>query len=266
MRRRANDMQHVKVGGTQIAYEVLGQGPPVLLLHGWGKECTHELMMPVARRIQELRTCYVLDFPGFGQSSEPTEAWSVTEYTNAIVEFMDATGIKKADLVAHSFGGRVGLLLAATQPKRVNRVVITGGAGLIPRRGIKYYWRVGLHKLGKRLRAVAWINRALKAAGVDLDARAQNAGSADYREASAQMRQVFVRVVNQNLRPCLARIQAPTLLIWGDRDDATPLYMGQIMEREIADAGLVVFEGGGHFAYLEQIDRFGAVVRHFFGG
>jgi pimeloyl-ACP methyl ester carboxylesterase len=77
------------------------------------------------------------------------------------------------------------------------------------------------------------------------------------------MRGTLVRVVNEDWRHLLPRIQAPTLLIWGELDDATPVADGQIMERLIPDAGLVVFPGAGHFAYADDVDRFARVVGHF---
>ena len=77
------------------------------------------------------------------------------------------------------------------------------------------------------------------------------------------MRQIFVNVVNQDLQPLLKAISQPTLLLWGERDTATPLSDGQLMEKTIPDAGLVVFEGAGHYPFLEQPGRFYAVVDYF---
>ena len=85
--------------------------------------------------------------------------------------------------------------------------------------------------------------------------------SPDYLEADEDMKETFVRIVSQDLRPLLGQVVQPTLLVWGDRDDATPLWMGQEMERGIRDAALVVFEGRGHFAYLEEAGRFAAIVK-----
>ena len=70
------------------------------------------------------------------------------------------------------------------------------------------------------------------------------------------MRGTLVRVVNDNLRDCLPKIQAPTLCVWGREDTDTPVYMGEIMSREIPDAGLVVLENAGHFSYLDQFAQF----------
>ena len=76
-----------------------------------------------------------------------------------------------------------------------------------------------------------------------------------------------MKIISQDLSECLAKIKAPTLLIWGGADTETPLWMGQQMEKQIPDAGLVVFEGRSHFAFLEEAQRFQVIVNTFlFGG
>jgi pimeloyl-ACP methyl ester carboxylesterase len=254
----------LEINGITINYEVAGQGPPLLLLHGWGGRIGS--MQPIAKGIADMRTIYNIDFPGFGLSSPPPEPWSITEYTDCMLSFIQKAGIGKADIVAHSFGGRVTLLLASTRPELVGKIVITGGAGLKPRRGMTYYGRVYTYKLGKKMMNHDWLVKAAKAFGVDLKARAEQAGSEEYRSLSGDMRRTFVRVVNQDLRYCLPNIKSPVLLIWGENDVEAPLWMGKIMEKEIRDAGLVIFEGRGHFAYLEELPRFVKIVRNFLGG
>jgi pimeloyl-ACP methyl ester carboxylesterase len=96
--------------------------------------------------------------------------------------------------------------------------------------------------------------------------RAARRGSADYRAASGALRDTMVRLVNTDMRPWLARLTTSTLLIWGERDEETPLADARVMEQLIADAGLVVFEGAGHFAYAEQPDRFCRIVDVFLRG
>jgi pimeloyl-ACP methyl ester carboxylesterase len=250
-------------GGVMINYETAGQGPALLLLHGWGGRIGS--MQPVADALMDMHTVYIPDFPGFGDSPPPPETWSVTEYMDCLAAFLHKAGIAKADIVAHSFGGRVALLLASTRPGLVGKIVITGGAGMRPRRGLKYYGRVYTYKLGKRMLKHGWMTDLARFFRIDLQKKASQAGSEDYRALSAGMKKTFVRVVNQDLRQCLPRIKSPTLLIWGEMDDSAPLWMGKIMEREIPDAGLVVFEGRGHFAYLEELPRFVRIVRNFLG-
>ena len=96
------------------------------------------------------------------------------------------------------------------------------------------------------------------------DAVYERIASSDYKDAG-ELRPTLVKVVNEDLTPLLSRIGASTLLVWGTKDDAVPVAHARTMERLIPDAGLVLFEGAGHFAYLDEQGRFCAIVRNFFG-
>ena len=77
------------------------------------------------------------------------------------------------------------------------------------------------------------------------------------------MRKTFVKVISLDLSDRLPLIEQPTLLLWGDKDTETPIWMGEQMEKSIPDAALIRLEGGSHFAYLEQLPRFLAIVHNF---
>jgi pimeloyl-ACP methyl ester carboxylesterase len=87
--------------------------------------------------------------------------------------------------------------------------------------------------------------------------------SADYLAASEDMRATFRLVIGQDITERLPRIKATTLLVWGDQDDDTPLWMAHRMEELIPDAGLAVFEGAGHYSYADDPARFASVARLF---
>jgi pimeloyl-ACP methyl ester carboxylesterase len=120
--------------------------------------------------------------------------------------------------------------------------------------------------LAKRISRGKAVKRVLLALGVDVDKRVKSAGSADYRALSDEMRRVFVRVVNQDLKMYLPMIKSPSLLIWGENDMDTPVEFARIMEKKIPDAGLVVFPGAGHYSFLDRFGQYITVVRTFFGG
>ena len=143
-------------------------------------------------------------------------------------------------------------------------LVLTGCAGLLPKRsgGAQVKQAVfGALKAGYESRAVQKLLG--KNAEKLTNAIQSHMGSADYRALSGDMRKTFVQVINQDLAWCLPKIKASTLLFWGENDTATPLWMGQQMEKEIPDAGLVVMPGATHFAYLERYPNFLAVVKQF---
>ena len=90
-------------------------------------------------------------------------------------------------------------------------------------------------------------------------------GSADYRNASPIMRQCLVKAVNEDLTELLPKIKQDTLLVWGDKDTATPISDAQIMKEKIPSSGLVVLEGTGHFSFIENPNKFRAVIQAYFG-
>ncbi len=248
--------------GQNLYYERQGAGKPLLLLHGWGGKI--ESWLPVERDFSAEREVIALDFPGFGRSPEPKTPWSVTEYMELTAAFLRQLDIIGVDILAHSFGARVAILLAATYPELAGRLVLTGAAGLV----------ASPNGSEGRAHAVQGAEGAAESAParalfgevrVDAfrEALIQKFGSADYRALSPGMRPTFNRIIRQDLRPYLPKIQSPALLVWGANDDQTPLWMGRVMEVEIPDAGLVVFEGAGHFAYLERYADFRAIVRKF---
>jgi pimeloyl-ACP methyl ester carboxylesterase len=219
-------------------------------------------MAPLAQRLDGYRIV-VPDLPGFGSTPPPARAWGVDEYASWVLALLDRLGIERTHVVGHSNGGRVAIALAAAHPDRVGGLVLADSAGIPPRRGLRHQWRVRTFKLLRAASRWQWLPPRLRdSAG----RRAAKRGSSDYRAASGTLRASMVRLVNADLRPQLARLKAPTLLIWGEHDQETPLTDAHTMERLIPDSGLVVFEGCGHFAYAEQPDRFCRIVDVFLRG
>lgn len=214
--------------------------PVVLFLHGWGAPAeTYRLML------DHLATyCRVVapDLPGFGGSAEPESPWCVDDYVTWTEDFASALGLTCVILMNHSFGGRISIKLLAKRPMpfEVTRAVFMDAAGILPKRGLKYYTKVYSYKLMKKLCPKLAQKRQGKV------------GSADYRNASEGMRRTMVRCINEDLTHLLGDNPVSTLLIWGSADTATPLSDGQKMEKLIPDAGLVVLEGAGHFSFAEQ--------------
>ena len=248
--------QVLDIQGIATRHRRVGSGPEVLVLHGWGASI--EAVGSILTALQSVCTVHAVDLPGFGETGLPPRAWGVAEYSDWTRALLAALGLTRVSIVGHSHGGRVAIHLAAHHPERVERLVLVDAAGIRAPRTITWYRRVAMAKLAKHgLNRLGPPGRAL---GARLVGRA---ASGDYAASRSVMRPTFVRLVNEDLTGLLPDITASTLLVWGDRDTDTPLADGQAMERLIPDAGLVVFEGAGHFSYAEQPGRFGAVVRHF---
>lgn len=241
--------------------EIRGSGRDVLVLHGWG--ASGELMMPIVEPLAANFRCIVPDFPGFGKTPPPSVAWSMDDYMEWTIRLLDRLGVEKVDVIGHSFGGRVAIKLATTFPQRMGKIVLTGSAGVRPRHGVAYQLRVRSFKAAKwiamRRNAPALLKRWAHK-------QAEQRGSDDYRAAHGTMRGTLVRVVNEDLTPLLAQVTQPTLLVWGSDDDVTPLANAQLMQSRIPDSGVVTFDNAGHYAYLEQPQRFAHIVDTFLGG
>lgn len=226
---------------------------PVLVLHGWGAHL--EAVEPIVAALEGETRVVALDLPGFGQSDPPPEPWDADDYMRFVLRFLDELGVERCHVLGHSFGGRVAICLAAERTERVGRLLLCDAAGLRPKRGMKYRAKVSVAKAGK-------VAGRLGAEGLQ-DRLRSKVASSDYLNASEAMRGTFRRVIEQDLSDRLPRIGATTLLVWGDRDDDTPLWMAHRMEELIPDAGLAVFEGAGHYSYADEPGRFGSVARLF---
>jgi pimeloyl-ACP methyl ester carboxylesterase len=243
------------IDGLKVRFQRGGHGPSVLLLHGWGANI--ESFTPVYEDLVRSYTVYAFDFPGFGRSSLPPEAWGVAEYAALTLRVMDALQLEQPHLVCHSFGGRVAIMLAAHHPSRVGRLVLVDSAGVRGRRSFKAHLKRLIAHLGKHLaRYGGSVGEHMREA---LYRRIQ---SRDYANAGP-LRATLVKVINEDLTPLLPHIKSPTLLVWGEHDRDVPLSAAQMMARLIPGAQLVVFENAGHFAYLDQFNRFRLLVGRF---
>lgn len=250
-----------------ISYKKVGAGKPLLILHGWGS--SGQVMMPLAQQLSKLRTCYVLDLPGFGDSPAPARPWSVDDYADLVQQFIEDQELGTVDLLVHSFGGRIALKLCAREERKqlIDKVLITGGAGMKPKRSLSYYLKKYTAKTlkapflilpsGPREKALNWLRQTPVW---------KSLGSSDYAKLSGVMRQTFVRTVTEYLEPCLPRIPHEVLLLWGRDDHAAPLYQAERMERDIKNAALVVIDHAGHYAFLDRPARFVAITKAFFEG
>ena len=248
--------QVLDIQGIATRHRRAGSGPEVLVLPGWGASI--EAVAPIVAALQGVCTVHAVDLPGFGQTGPPPRPWGVEDYAEWTRALLEALALSRVSIVGHSHGGRTAIQLAARHPALVERLLLVDAAGIRAPRTLTWYRRVALAKLAKHvLNRLGPPGRAL---GHRLVGRA---ASSDYAASDAAMRPTFVRLVNTDLTALLPEIRAPTLLIWGDADEDTPLADGQTMERLIPDAGLVVFEGAGHFSYADQPQRFAAIARHF---
>ena len=229
-----------------IATDCQNDGKTIVFLHGWGANASAFLF--VAKRLKSLGyTCILPDFAGFGKTPEPDFAYTVKDYANDVLALLKELGIKSAIFVCHSFGGRVGIELAAHHKAVVKKLVLVDSAGCRPKRRLKYWFRVILHKILKECGL-----KGLK-------------GSSDYRMLSPVMKQTFKNVVNYFQDDDLLEIDSETAIFWGKDDKDTPAFMARKMAKRIKNSSLFWLDGG-HFAYATDFEKFFAVLSAFLRG
>lgn len=188
------------------------------------------------------------DFIGFGNSFPLSKAYSVDDYARWLAKFLVYEKIKNPDVICHSFGTRVLLKAIASGYVSVNSVVITGGAGIVKKRSVRYKLKVGLYRTVKKFMP---------------EFAEKHFGSKEYRSLSPLMKESYKQIVNEDLSDCASKIRNRTLLIYGKADGVTPFYEeGKIFNGLIKNSRLCVMEGG-HFCFCEHYELFNETVRGF---
>lgn len=233
-------------GGCKIHYRIHGKqsGAVNVFLHGWGQN--GDCFDGIAKKIGG--SWLTVDFPPFGKSEEP-QNWNLFSYANMVISLLEHLGIEKCNLIGHSFGGRVAILIASLSPGMTNKLMLIDSAGIKPKRKISYYFNVFSYKL-------------LKFFGYF----PQNSGSRDYCNLSENMKATFVSIVNTHLEEYCAQIDAPTAIIYGAKDEETPVYMAKKLHKFIKNSELYIVDGAGHFVFLDREIAFVEIAKSFLKG
>lgn len=243
-----------KIKDLTINYLHTGSGKETLIfLHGWGQ--TYDSFLPTIETLKNDYEIYALDLPGFGESQVPNEPIDIYEYVEILKEFIAKNEITNPTIIGHSFGGRMGIIYAALN-SNIDKLILTGAAGIKPRRTRTYRFKVYHYKFMKLLCKTPFYFQYFE----DLTA---NSGSDDYRNANEIMKQVLIKVVNEDLTNLLEIIDTPTLLFWGSHDEATPIEDGFKMSEKIKNSELYISKDKGHFAFLEDNITFNSKVKEF---
>jgi pimeloyl-ACP methyl ester carboxylesterase len=230
---------------SSLAVTELGQGEPLLLIHGWGRSGSdlRGLGEHLARQFRVL----IVDLPGFGGSAPPPEeGWNSRQFAALLHRLLSEMKIARIRVIGHSVGGRIALRLAQEFGESVAAIGLIGSHGLVRRRSIGARLRIAgirvlsrFAKFGDRVLGRSYFRPKF----------GTRFGSPDYLRAGV-LKNTLVKIVTEDQTPDLGKVRCPTLLIWGDSDTETPLEMGQRFHALISDSRLVVLKGQGHDPYL----------------
>ena len=218
----------------------------MLGLHGWGR--THRDLLECLAGTDAI----ALDLPGFGASPAPPAAGGAAAYADLVEPVLDECA-RRVVVLGHSFGGRVGVELAARRPDAIASLVLCGVPLLrrndrpAARQALRFRLARGLHRRGLL--------------GDDtMERMRQHYGSPDYRAARGIMRDVLVTVVNETYESQLGRISGPVELVWGHNDDQVPVETAQRAADLLDDARLTALDGVGHHVPTEAPEALAAAV------
>ncbi len=255
-----------EIDGLKINYRDEGQGPLLILLHGWGSNV--DLFDGIFRFASKKYHVVGMDMPGFGKSDEPKEPWEVSDFVNFVLSFIDKLYPEEKSIMflGHSMGGRVIIKMIGTKADELKfdipKVILTDSAGIKPVPSGAQSSRTKRYKFYKNILTKTGIAKAFPGT---IESLQKKFGSADYAAASPVMRASLVKVVNEDLAPYMPSLKMPVLLIWGDRDTATPLSDGQQMEKLMPEAGLAVIQGAGHYSFLDNQYLYNKILGSFLG-
>ncbi len=190
---------------------------------------------------------HAIDLKGFGENVGMEHPYSLDDYIREVEEYIEKNGLRKPCVIAHSFGGRIAIKLSAKKDI-FDKIVLTGCAGLKPKRSFKYR----LKRLTfKALRPFVKKKRLLRFY------------SKDYLSLSPVMRESFKKIVNEHLDCYLDKITAKTLIVFGNLDKETPIYMANKLNQGIKKSKLIIIEDAGHFCFIDKPFKFNMEVREF---
>lgn len=228
--------KNIEINGVKIFTRIAGEGDPFLILHGWG--ASTDSWVEIQERLSKNFQVILLDFPGFGKSDFPPEAWGVQNYCEFVLDFTEKMGLEKFNLLGHSFGGRVCIKLAAQFPEKIKKLILVDSAG------IEFEKRISI-RLRTRLASFMGIFKAVPGFKIGRKFFYKFImRNTDYFEAMGIMKEVFKKVIAEDLTSWLGKISVPTLIVWGKKDKLTPIKNGYLMKKKIKNSEIKVFDTG----------------------
>ena len=246
----------IVLDGIKTRYLDRGQGPAVLMLHGFAASL--DTWSGIADELSATRRVLALDMKGFGQSTRPAGDYSPGAQAKLVLELLDARGVDRVDVVAHSWGSSVALALALMAPERVGRIALYDAWVFEEQLPPFFLWSrtPGLGELLFRLvyreRAEDRLELAFFAPETIPQALVEHALAGIRKRGTLAAHLAAVRGQRYaGVQPRYRTIQQPVLLLWGREDVVTPLRYGERLLRTLPNATLRVYPRCGHFPMIE---------------
>lgn len=248
----------IKIDNKNINYEIQGEGTPVILLHGWLADL--KSMEPLKAFLCTKFKVYSVDVIGFGKSDLPDSPLSTNDFGDFLKKLVEQLKIENPILIGHSNGGRIIINAVGRNLINPKKIILIDSAGIKPKRTIKYYIKVYTFKFFKNILKIFPKNEKFNKIRENL---IKKFSSADYKNSPEVLRKTMSKIVNEDQQYLMKNIKCPTLLVWGEKDTATPIEDAKKIEKLIPDCGLVTIKNAGHFSYLDNLYQCRIVLQEF---
>jgi pimeloyl-ACP methyl ester carboxylesterase len=231
----------------------------IIILHGWG--LSGEKFSGLKTELEKNGyAVFAPDLPGFGHAAVPDHVYTLSDYAQFLDEFLKKNHVQKPVLLGHSFGGRVSLKYQMDYPDHVRALILTGTPGFTPVPRKKILISMAIAKAGKLIFSV-WPLSVLR----ETVTRQYYylVGARDYYRANGVMRDIFKRIVQEDLKATLPAVHVPCLLLWGADDIITPLWIARKMKESIAGAVLTVIPESDHGVSYKMPEKVIPFIRSF---
>jgi pimeloyl-ACP methyl ester carboxylesterase len=258
-------MDTVHAAGHRIAYDLKGEGPPLVLLHGYVGD--RRMWRPQIEALSDEFTVVAWDAPGYGGSSDPPESFALSEFADCLAAFIEALGLGRVHVLGISFGGGLALELYSRHPELPMTLVLAsayaGWAGSLPAEVVEERLTQAL-----RLADMAPDELVTELMPTMLTDSAPVELAKEFAASMREFHPVGLRAnarafAAAGLRDVLPRVAVPTLQLYGDRDTRAPGNVARDIHAGIPGSKLVVIPGAGHVCNVDAPERFNAEVRAF---
>lgn len=232
---------YYKYNNIKLYYEKYGNKKKYLLiLPGWGN--TRPTFYNIINFLKNIYTIYIIDYPGFGNSPIINNNLTIYDYADLIKNFIKDNNIDNPSIIAHSFGGRIASILIGKEKIEVDKLILFDVAGIKHKKSFKLYLKEKIYKFINKITRNRYKEKLNKIFG-----------SSDYKYLPKVMRNTFINIINEDLTKYYKLIKTNTLIIWGEKDQDTPLKDAVIINKLIRSSALIIYKKRGHFSYLEEI-------------
>jgi pimeloyl-ACP methyl ester carboxylesterase len=228
----------ITINGIKIYYQVFGEGKPFLILHGWGSNS--DRWIEVAKFISAKGFKVIVpDLPGFGKSDELLIPWNTNKYIKYLEQFIKELGISDFYLIGHSFGGALASKLAVKHVQDIKKLFLVSAA-CVRKKTAKKSFSAKISKIVKIFYFLPYYEFFRKAVYKFIIRKS------DYVYVAGIMKETYLNIISEDLSFHLPFIKIPTIVIWGDKDEFTPIDDGQFISKQIRNSKLNVIPDAGH--------------------